>query len=115
MKFIIDAHLPKSITAFFSEHDVIHTSEFEEGNRTKDNRINSLSALEDRILITKDNDFYYSYVAAHKPVKLVLVKFGNMRLKELKVYFERNASTIIKLLEEHSFLVLEKENIRVLE
>lgn len=82
MKFIIDAHLPKSIAAFFYEHDVmdvIHTSELEEGNRTKDTLINSLSVLEHRTLITKDNDFYYSYIAAHRPPKLVLVKLGNMR------------------------------------
>lgn len=51
----------------------------------------------------------------NKPVKLVLVKLGNVRLKGLKDYFERNASTIIDLLKEHSFLVLESENIRVLE
>jgi hypothetical protein len=37
MKFIIDAHLPKSIALFFNEHDVIHTSELTAGNRTKDN------------------------------------------------------------------------------
>lgn len=64
MKFIIDAHLPKTVSAFFSDHDVIHTSDLKDGNRTKDKLINSLSVLEDRILITKDNDFYYSYVAA---------------------------------------------------
>ncbi len=115
MRFLIDAHLPKSIAASFKEHDVIHTSDLEEGNRTKDNRINSLSLLEDRILITKDNDFYYSYIAARRPIKLVLIKFGNMRLKELKEYFQRNATTIIELLEKHSFLVLEKESVRVLE
>ena len=115
MKFIIDAHLPKSIAEFLHEHDVIHTSELQAGNSTKDKQINSLSVLEDRVLITKDNDFYYSYIAAHRPSKLVLVKLGNMRLKELKEYFQRNAFRIIELLEEHSFLVLEKENIRVLE
>ena len=115
MKFIIDAHLPRSISTFFNQHDVIHTSELKEGNRTKDRIINSLSILEDRVLITKDNDFYYSYVAARRPAKLVLVKLGNMRLRELTHYFERNAETIIKLLSDHAFLVLEKEVVRVLE
>ena len=60
MKFIIDAHLPKSLASFFNEHEVIHTTELAEGNRTKDKLINTLSVLEGRILITKDNDFYYS-------------------------------------------------------
>ena len=115
MKFLIDAHLPKSIAAFFHEHDVIHTSELQEGNRTKDKLINSLSVLEERILIIKDNDFYYSYIAAHRPAKLVLVKLGNMRLKELKEYFKRNSPVITALLKEHSFLIVEKGNIRVLE
>jgi predicted nuclease of predicted toxin-antitoxin system len=115
MKFLLDAHLPKSLAAIFQGHDVIHTSELQEGNRTKDKLINSLSVLEGRTLITKDNDFYYSYIAAHRPAKLVLVKLGNMRLKELEEYFTRNASTIIELLKEHSFLMLERENIRVLE
>jgi predicted nuclease of predicted toxin-antitoxin system len=115
MRFIIDAHLPKSIAASFKGHDIVHTSALESGNATKDKTINSLSVIEHRILITKDTDFYYSYIAAHKPVKLVLVKLGNMRLRELKEYFERNAPTIIKLLAEHSFLILQRENIRVLE
>jgi predicted nuclease of predicted toxin-antitoxin system len=87
MKFIIDAHLPKSIAAFSNEHDVLHTSELEEGNSTKDKAINSFSKLENRILITKDNYFYYSYIAAHRPHKLVLVKLENMRLRESKKLF----------------------------
>ncbi len=115
MKFIIDAHLPKSLTRFFSDHEVIHTSELITGNLTPDRDINALSMLEKRILITKDADFYYSYIAARKPYKLVLVKLGNMRLGELKSYFERNAGTIINYLHTNSFLILERERIRVLE
>jgi predicted nuclease of predicted toxin-antitoxin system len=65
MKFIIDAHLAKSIAAIFTEQ-MLNTSELENGNRTKDKLINILGVLEDRILITKDNDFYYSYSAAKK-------------------------------------------------
>jgi hypothetical protein len=50
-----------------------------------------------------------------RPYKLVLVKLGNMRLGDLKLYFERNAATIISLMEEHSFIILELEKIRVLD
>ncbi len=86
-----------------------------EGNFTADSTINQISILEDRVPIIKDSDFYYSYVAARKPKKLVLVKLGNMRLNELKAYFERNAGQLIELLEDHSFLILESLKIRVLE
>jgi len=49
------------------------------------------------------------------PYKLILVKLGNMRLKELLAYFERNAAAIINLAEKHSFLILETDRIRILE
>ncbi|MFT4092644.1 MAG: DUF5615 family PIN-like protein [Niabella sp.] len=115
MNILIDAHLPKVLAQYFPGHDVMHTSLLPEGNYTTDAILNQISVLENRALITKDNDFYYSYVAARKPKKLVLVKLGNMRLTALKIYFEKNASKIIDLLHEHSFLILEAERIRVLE
>ena len=115
MKLMIDAHLPASLALFFSGHDVLHTSTLPDGNFTPDDTINQITILEDRALITKDSDFYYSYLSTRRPYKLVLVKLGNMRLGELKAYFERNAPGIIELLEKHSFLILEAERIRVLE
>ncbi len=115
MRFIIDAQLPKSICEFFSEHDVIHTSSLKHSNQTKDKYINDLSLKEKRVVITKDTDFYYSYIAAKRPFKLVLVRIGNIKLKELKKYFDHNSKKIIELLENNSFLVLERNKIRVLD
>jgi len=114
MRFLIDAHLPASLAAFFPGHDVVHTAGLAKGNLTTDSAINTLSVLEERILITKDTDFYYSFIASRKPYKLVLVKLGNMRIKDLKQYFENNAPKLISLLEEHAFIILEPGRIRVL-
>lgn len=115
LKFFIDAHLPQALVSFFSEHDVVHSTELPEGNLTSDKTINALSIAEQRIVITKDSDFYYSYLAVKEPYKLVLVKLGNMRLKDLKKYFEQNAPQIITLMQESSFIILEPEKIRILE
>lgn len=115
MNFLIDAHLPPSITIYFLGHNVFHTSELPDKNNTKDHIINSLSIQEKRIVITKDTDFYYSYLSAKKPYKLVLVKLGNMKINELKQYFQLNASKIISLMENYSFIILEKTAIRILE
>ncbi len=52
MKFIIDAHLPKSITLYFKECDIIYTIDLDNGNCTTDKTINEISVLEERILIT---------------------------------------------------------------
>jgi predicted nuclease of predicted toxin-antitoxin system len=72
MKLILDAHLPASLAQYFPGHDVLHTSFLPEGNLTADHTINEISVLEDRALITKDSDFYYSFVASRKPKKGLL-------------------------------------------
>ncbi len=115
MKFLLDAHIPKDISEILHEYDCVHTSELEQGNLTKDAHINSISIQENRTLITKDTDFYYSYLSNRKPYKLVLVKLGNFRLKALIDYFTRNKEYIIDALKSHSFLILEQEKIKILD
>jgi len=115
MKFIIDAQLPASLKEIFSGYDIIHTNDLLFGNKTKDSDINALSVKENRIVITKDSDFYYSYIANRQPHKLILVKLGNIRIKDLKLYFKLNSVKILELISTNSFIILEKENIRVLD
>lgn len=115
MKFIIDAQLPKSLCEYFKDCDCIHTSQLDKGNQTRDSYLNELSVKERRALITKDADFYFSYITIKKPYKLVLVRLGNMRLTEIRQYFENNSNDILRLLEHHSFIILEKRKIRILE
>jgi predicted nuclease of predicted toxin-antitoxin system len=115
MKLIVDAHLPKSICEYSNNCDCIHTQQLEKGNLTKDSFINELSIKEHWVVITKDTDFYYSYIVSHKPYKLVLVKLGNMRLVEIKKYFKANSEKIIKILQNHSFIILDKNKIKILE
>lgn len=87
MKLLIDANLPMSLATFFSDHEVIHTLQLKEGNFTPDKNINEISISENYAVITKDVDFYYSFIAKQGPYKLALVKLGNMRLNDLKKYF----------------------------
>jgi predicted nuclease of predicted toxin-antitoxin system len=68
-----------------------------------------------RIVITKDEDFYYSFIQRRVPYKLVLVKLGNMRLATLRSYFDRNAMRIIEEMQNNSIIILELEEIIVRE
>lgn len=115
MKFIVDAQLPASLAVIFAGHDLIHTKDLLLGNKTNDNEINALSVKEERVVITKDSDFYYSYIASRRPYKLILVKLGNTRINELKDYFRLNASKILELITNNSFLILEKDRIRIMD
>ena len=64
MKFLIDAQIPRSLKQLFINkgYDCIHTPDLESGNDTTDKIINKISTEEKRIVITKDSDFYHSFI-----------------------------------------------------
>jgi len=112
MRFIIDAHLPKSVAKVFANlgHTVIHTSELPQGNATSDNDIIVLAA-DDGIVVSKDDDFYQSFLLHAKPPQLILVKVGNMRLKEVTALFKKIAPKLVDLLGQHDLLEVHADKI----
>ena len=86
MKFLVDAHLPPSLCALLraAGHEAVHTSVLPARNRTPDRIINDLSMRDQRVVVTKDTDFYHSHVLQRKPWKLLLVRTGNIRTRDLK-------------------------------
>jgi predicted nuclease of predicted toxin-antitoxin system len=76
MKFLVDAHLPKHLAYLLREKgfDVVHTTELPDGNDTTDSEINRISLTEDRIVISKDMDFYDSFTAKKEPTNCFTLK-----------------------------------------
>lgn len=111
MKFLLDAQLPPSLKQLFLEHghDCLHTLDLELGNDTPDKTINRLSVLDQRIVITKDADFYDSFLLKREPYKLILVKLGNTSKKELLFFFQEQFEKIMEQIKTESLLVLKKE------
>ena len=87
MRFLVDAHLPRSLCAVLARqgHDAIHTLDLPKGNATKDRIINQVSLDDQRVVISKDADFFYSHVLQGRPWKLVLVKTGNTVDKSITI------------------------------
>lgn len=86
MKFLVDAQLPVRLSYLLQSlgHDSIHTKELILQNATPDNEINAISLREQRIVITKDLDFWDSFYIRQEPFKLLLVTTGNISNKELE-------------------------------
>ena len=59
MRLLVDAQLPVRLVPLLIElgHDVVHTSELPNGNRTPDRKITRIAEVQDRIVVTKDRDF----------------------------------------------------------
>jgi predicted nuclease of predicted toxin-antitoxin system len=115
MKFIVDAHLPLLLCSFLEEqnHNAIHTRNLPLQNETTDEEINLISISEKRILITKDSDFYYSYLIKKMPYKLILLRVGNCSKVELVELFKHNFQQIEKHLESCGMIEIYKNQIEI--
>jgi predicted nuclease of predicted toxin-antitoxin system len=116
MRFVVDAHLPPGLCDLLQAagHDALHTRQLSAQNRTTDEALNTLSVNEQRVVITKDTDFYYSHVLHGKPWKLLLVRTGNIRTRDLKALFERHLSEVVAALEQNSLVELDRQTVRVI-
>ena len=113
MKLLVDAQLPKRLANMLraAGHDVVHTLELPDGNRTHDQEICDISLRDQRVVITKDADFVNSFVLAGAPFKLLLVSTGNIDNAELELLFARNLKEIEAAFESHAFVEIDRRSL----
>ena len=87
MKFLVDAQLPRRLALWFQQrgHDVIHTIELIQQNRTPDPLLLAMANQDDRALVTKDTDFEITHELGQGPPKLLLITTGNIHNNELLI------------------------------
>lgn len=110
MKFLVDAHLPRRLVYRPQEagHDAQHTRDLPQGNRTPDAVINDLSEREQRIVMTKDENFVNSFLLYHRPYKLPLVSTGNINNRELELLFLANIRQIVAAFSTYDFIEIDR-------
>ena len=115
MTFLVDAHLPPGLCDLLraAGHDAIHTSELPAKNETPDQAINALSLQDQRVVISKDTDFYYSILLHHGPDKLLLVRTGNLSTRDLKALFREYLPEIEQSLTDNVLVELHRTAVRV--
>jgi len=113
MKFLVDAQLPHILAKFLCDkgHDAINTSRLPNGNDTADDEINRISLTEERVVISKDGDFYNSFTAKREPYKLLHIRIGNSNNSASIRLFEKNLDKIIAELESASVVEITRSYI----
>lgn len=108
MKFLIDAQLPPVLKFVFLNrgYEAIHTLDLSKKNDTPDSEILEIAIENNYILVTKDKDFYNSFLLKKQPRKLIMVKAGNMRIREMKSIFEQNFDKLIQLLKYKDLVIV---------
>ncbi len=113
MKFLIDAQLPKKLSNYLSEkgYDSIHSLDLPNQNKTSDTDINLYSIENKRIVISKDSDFYNSYLQNVEPYKLIYLTLGNISTKDLIELFEKNHTRIFEEIQLNSVVMINRTSI----
>ncbi len=113
MKFLIDAQLPRRLKYRFEERglDTIHTLDLPLKNRTPDSVLEEISTSEQRVLITKDEDFVNSFTVYGRPYKLLLVSTGNITNTELEKLFLENIDILVQAFNQYDFIEIDREHI----
>jgi predicted nuclease of predicted toxin-antitoxin system len=111
MKFLVDAQLPRRMALWLSEsgHDAKHTLDLPAGNRTPDAEVIACASREQRIVVTKDDDFVQSFLLAGQPSSLLLVATGNIANAELEMLVRRNFARIEAAFGMHRFVELHRD------
>ncbi|GAB2596854.1 DUF5615 family PIN-like protein [Spirosoma areae] len=91
MKFLVDAQLPPLLAIWLSEKgfDTLHTNDLPDRDETEDYYIRQVAATDDRVVITKDSDFYDSHLLQNQPAKLLLITTGNLKNRQLLDLFRK--------------------------
>jgi predicted nuclease of predicted toxin-antitoxin system len=115
MRFLVDAQLPKRFCGWLAKagHDAVHTLDLSNQNRSTDGEILDIAEREQRIVVTKDNDFVQSYLITGRPARLLLISTGNVSNDELEHLVRAHLATLLNAFEAASYVELGKEFITV--
>lgn len=101
MRFLIDVQLPGTLARWLRgrELDAVHVLERNLG-RTDDRELWDLANKENRIFISKDEDFFILAMRPKDQVRLLWVRLGNCRTKDLLQRLNREWPQIEKAFQE---------------
>jgi predicted nuclease of predicted toxin-antitoxin system len=97
VKFLIDAQLPARLGEFLNRagHDALHTIGLPDGNRSTDSQIALHADMENRVVVTKDQDFRDGRLLGRSPRKLLVVATGNITNDALHSLFELHIDAVV--------------------
>ena len=96
MKVLIDAQLPLALKKWLKDqgHDVLHTLDLPQKNLTQDAEVIETAIKENRVILTKDADFFNYFVLNGTPPKPLLLRTVNIVTRELLALFQQNFDQI---------------------
>ena len=107
-QYIVDTQLPPRLARYLSDkgYNTIHTTSFPDGHLLSDNEIVEIAIRDQRIVISKDGDFFDNYLLKGCPPAVLLLQFGNIKNADLLQHFDTNMNVIDERFEQGAELIL---------
>lgn len=101
MKFLVDEQLPYLLADWLQEkgYDAIHVTSLLTNERIPDGYICERSMAEERVVITKDADFFNTFLLKKQPYMLVYLTTGNLKNRQLLDLFRASLPQLVTTLE----------------
>jgi|SRR6185437_1721023 len=108
MDFLIDVHLPISLSKFLDKHvecTASHINQILQKWHTTDAEICKYADENDLVVITKDSDFKNSHFINGTPKKVIRVTLGNITNADILLLFTRYLPFILPLSVKTAFYI----------
>ena len=102
-RFLVDANMPYRFSLWNSD-DYVH--QFDLGNTWSDAAIWEYAKKNNLTIITKDADFTNRILVSEPPPRVIHVRIGNLRLRDLHQFLSRNWSEILKANQENKLVTV---------
>lgn len=115
MKFLVDEQLPQILADWLLEkgYDAVHVSALLTNTKILDGYICERSMAESRVVISKDSDFFNTYLIKRRPYKLLYITTGNLRNRPLLDLFRGSFAQLLDILENANVVELNQNTIRI--
>lgn len=110
-QFLVDVNLPRKFN-FFNTENFLHVVDI--NPRMSDSEIWEYALSNNKIILTKDSDFYDRFMNSIEAPKIIYFQLGNLKLKELNNYLESNWNLILSYLENASLILARREHVKVI-
>lgn len=108
LHFIVDTQLPPVLATYLRRKgfNATHTINYPSAQFLSDAEIRSIAIEENRIIITKDEDFSDYYWVKGTPPRVLQLTLGNIRNNDLVDLIESNLPQIVTLFEQGAGFVI---------
>lgn len=109
--FLVDVNLPKRFE-FFNQENFLHVVDI--NPRMTDEEIWDYAIQHNKVILTKDADFYNKAISSSIKPKIIYFRLGNITLAGMHQFFELNWRIILSHLDKADLIIVEKDRINVM-